>query len=233
MAFLDPAQARLVRRSINGPARIRGAAGTGKTVVGLDRRPRTSRAQPAAECCSRRTSAPCRRSSSRSSNASRPTWSVASAHGRPRVRVSSPAGTRHRVPRFWMRGPARVRRRADALRASSRLRSSRFSRSYWEDEISHVIKGRCLTRFDEYADTGSNQAQARAPAGDSPSSLGFVRGVGARSARATCARPEGHRPTRTRYGRPGAARSAAAQARSRVGRAGIRALLGVGSARLK
>jgi len=37
MAFLDPAQAKLVRRSFNGPARIRGAAGTGKTVVGLHR----------------------------------------------------------------------------------------------------------------------------------------------------------------------------------------------------
>lgn len=37
MAFLDPAQAKLVRRNFNGPARIRGAAGTGKTVVGLHR----------------------------------------------------------------------------------------------------------------------------------------------------------------------------------------------------
>ncbi len=37
MSFLHPDQARLVRRSFNGPARIRGAAGTGKTVVGLHR----------------------------------------------------------------------------------------------------------------------------------------------------------------------------------------------------
>lgn len=37
MAFLHPGQARLVRRSFNGPARIRGAAGTGKTVVALHR----------------------------------------------------------------------------------------------------------------------------------------------------------------------------------------------------
>lgn len=36
MAFLGPAQAKLVRRSFNGPARIRGAL-TGKTVVGLHR----------------------------------------------------------------------------------------------------------------------------------------------------------------------------------------------------
>lgn len=37
MAFLDPDQARLVRRSFGGPSRIRGAAGTGKTVVALHR----------------------------------------------------------------------------------------------------------------------------------------------------------------------------------------------------
>jgi len=37
MAFLDPEQARLVCRSFNGPSRIRGAAGTGKTVVALHR----------------------------------------------------------------------------------------------------------------------------------------------------------------------------------------------------
>jgi hypothetical protein len=37
MAFLHPSQARLVNRSFSGPSRIRGAAGTGKTVVGLHR----------------------------------------------------------------------------------------------------------------------------------------------------------------------------------------------------
>ena len=37
MTFLHPEQAKLVRRTLSGPARIRGAAGTGKTVVGLHR----------------------------------------------------------------------------------------------------------------------------------------------------------------------------------------------------
>lgn len=37
MTFLHPEQAKLIRRSWNGPARVRGAAGTGKTVVGLHR----------------------------------------------------------------------------------------------------------------------------------------------------------------------------------------------------
>lgn len=37
MAFLHPEQARIVRRTYTGPVRIRGAAGTGKTVVALHR----------------------------------------------------------------------------------------------------------------------------------------------------------------------------------------------------
>ncbi|QGF23466.1 nuclease-related domain-containing DEAD/DEAH box helicase [Raineyella fluvialis] len=37
MSFLHPQQAKLVRRTFQGPSRIRGAAGTGKTVVGLHR----------------------------------------------------------------------------------------------------------------------------------------------------------------------------------------------------
>lgn len=37
MAFPHPDQARLVRRACGGPARIRGAAGTGKTVLNLHR----------------------------------------------------------------------------------------------------------------------------------------------------------------------------------------------------
>ena len=35
--FLHPAQRRLVERDYNGPARIRGSAGTGKTIVALHR----------------------------------------------------------------------------------------------------------------------------------------------------------------------------------------------------
>jgi len=46
MAFLHPDQAKLVRRSFNGPSRIRGAAGTGKTVVGLHRAAYLARSKP-------------------------------------------------------------------------------------------------------------------------------------------------------------------------------------------
>jgi hypothetical protein len=40
----------------------------------------------------------------------------------------------------------------NAIGASSPLRAARFARPYWEDEIKHVIKGRGLTRFEQYAD---------------------------------------------------------------------------------
>jgi hypothetical protein len=43
MTFLSPEQARLACRSFSGPALIRGAAGTGKTVVGLHRAAQLSR----------------------------------------------------------------------------------------------------------------------------------------------------------------------------------------------
>ncbi|HEX4403067.1 MAG TPA: NERD domain-containing protein, partial [Galbitalea sp.] len=46
MAFLHPDQAKLARRSFNGPSRIRGAAGTGKTVVGLHRAAYLARNRP-------------------------------------------------------------------------------------------------------------------------------------------------------------------------------------------
>ena len=46
MSYLHPAQAKLVRRGFNGPSRIRGAAGTGKTVVGLHRAAYLARSRP-------------------------------------------------------------------------------------------------------------------------------------------------------------------------------------------
>lgn len=46
MAFLHPEQAKVVRRTFNGPSRIRGAAGTGKTVVGLHRAAHLARTRP-------------------------------------------------------------------------------------------------------------------------------------------------------------------------------------------
>jgi hypothetical protein len=46
MAFLHPDQIKVVRRSFSGPSRIRGSAGTGKTVVGLHRAAHIARMHP-------------------------------------------------------------------------------------------------------------------------------------------------------------------------------------------
>ncbi|UFU15256.1 AAA family ATPase [Curtobacterium sp. C1] len=151
MAFLDPAQAKLVGCSFNGPARIRGAAGTARPSSACTAPP-TSRAPPAAASCSRRTSRPSPPSSNRSSRASRPTWSVASTSWASMrspsacwtsagSRTAFPDGRRDAFDDAW-----------NAIRASSPLRSARFTRRDLEDEVKHVIKGRGLTRFEEYAD---------------------------------------------------------------------------------
>ncbi|MFS0730049.1 3'-5' exonuclease [Curtobacterium sp. 1P10AnD] len=152
MAFLDPTQAKLVRRNFNGPARIRGAAGTGKTVVGLHRAAYLARSTggrvlfttyigtlpKVLESLLERL-AP--------DMVGRVDFVGVHAFA---TRLLKERGIAFRVP-------GREARLAfdeawNAIRASSPLRSSRFSRSYWEDEIKHVIKGRGLTRFDEYAD---------------------------------------------------------------------------------
>ncbi|WP_416394491.1 MULTISPECIES: UvrD-helicase domain-containing protein [unclassified Curtobacterium] len=152
MAFLDPAQAKLVRCSFNGPARIRGAAGTGKTVVGLHRAAYLARSTggrvlfttyigtlpKVLESLLERL-AP--------DMVGRVDFMGVHAFA---TRLLKERGIAFRVP-------GREARLAfddawNAIRASSPLRSSRFSRSYWEDEIKHVIKGRGLTRFEQYAD---------------------------------------------------------------------------------
>lgn len=46
--FLHPSQRALVERAFNGPARVAGSAGTGKTIVALHRAVRLARANPAA-----------------------------------------------------------------------------------------------------------------------------------------------------------------------------------------
>ncbi|PZF39637.1 nuclease [Curtobacterium sp. MCLR17_051] len=193
MAFLDPAQATLVRRSFNGPARIRGAAGTGKTVVGLHRAAYLARATggrvPFTTYIStlpKVLESLLERLAPDMVGLHRAAYLARATGGRvlfttyistlPKVLESllerlapdmvgrvdfmgvHAFATRLLKERgIAFRAPGREAQLAfddawNAIRASSPLRSSRFSRSYWEDEISHVIKGRGLTRFDEYAD---------------------------------------------------------------------------------
>ncbi|MGG7308267.1 UvrD-helicase domain-containing protein [Curtobacterium sp. AB451] len=152
MAFLDPAQAKLVRRSFNGPARIRGAAGTGKTVVGLHRAAYLARSTGGRVLFTTYIGTLPRVLESLLERLAPDMVGRVDFVG---VHAFATRLLKERGIAF--RTPGREARLAfddawNAIRASSPLRSSRFSRSYWEDEIKHVIKGRGLTRFDQYAD---------------------------------------------------------------------------------
>ncbi|MBB4892352.1 hypothetical protein FHS39_001363 [Streptomyces olivoverticillatus] len=151
MTFLHPDQVALVRRNWAGPARISGPAGTGKTVVALHR---------AAHLAQRTTGR---------------ILYVTFANNLPRVqstflREMSPAVAdriEFRSLHSWSlkfleerRIPHRLHgdraRTAFNLAWSHRGRDSILSAlepapHYWQEEVDYVIKGRGITRFEEYA----------------------------------------------------------------------------------
>lgn len=151
MTFLHPDQLKLVSSSYNGPARVRGPAGTGKTVVGLHRAAYLAERSP------------------------RTVLFVTFVKTLPVVlgglcERMSPAARRnihftglHRLALDLIEGAgARVRidgRKAETAFNRAWLECGRDSvltklderPSYWREEVDHVIKGRCLTDFDEYA----------------------------------------------------------------------------------
>ncbi|WP_420364271.1 UvrD-helicase domain-containing protein [Curtobacterium sp. L3-7] len=152
MAFLDPAQAKLVRRNFNGPARIRGAAGTGKTVVGLHRAAYLARASGGRVLFTTyiRTLPAVLRSL-----LERLAPDMVDRVDFVNVHAFASQLLKERGVVFRIDGLEAQRAFFDAwnvIGASSPLRAPRFTRRYWEEEIGHVIKGRGLTRFDEYAD---------------------------------------------------------------------------------
>ncbi|AZM56274.1 NERD nuclease [Streptomyces sp. WAC 01529] len=151
MTFLHPDQVALVRRNWSGPARISGPAGTGKTVVGLHR----------AAHLARRTSGRI--------------LYVTFANNLPRVqgtflKTMSP-GVADRVDfrslhswaqEFLQERGVQVRLHGDKAETAFSLawkhvgRDSRLAEidpapGYWREEIDHVIKGRGITAFEEYA----------------------------------------------------------------------------------
>lgn len=151
MSFLHPTQARLVRRSFNGPARIRGAAGTGKTVVALHRAAYLARSRPGQILVTTyvRTLPDVLRSTlERMAPDTTGRVDFLGVHefasrllDERGVRVRLDAkGIDHAFATAWNDTGVR-----GVLGASSR------QSSYWKDEIAHVIKGRGLTSFEQYA----------------------------------------------------------------------------------
>ncbi|HEU0132214.1 MAG TPA: UvrD-helicase domain-containing protein [Mycobacteriales bacterium] len=152
MTWLHPDQARLVARSWNGPSRITGPAGTGKTVVGLHRVAYLARTRPGrllwvsyVKTLSRTMRACYERMAPDTLERVDFTNLHAWAHGLLRdrgvaVRVD-PAAARAAFDGAWERVGER-----------GALRNVDQSRTYWREEIDRVVKGRGLTAFAQYRD---------------------------------------------------------------------------------
>ncbi|MCU1439596.1 MAG: nuclease [Rhodoglobus sp.] len=152
MSFLHPDQAKLVRRSFTGPSRIRGAAGTGKTVVGLHRAAYLARSRPGRVLVTTYVK-------------SLPAVLSTLLHRMaPEVAdrvdfVSAHAFARRLLVERGIRIDLDTKKVDAAFAAAWRevglpgiLGKLDQSTHYWKDEINHVIKGRGITSFEPYAD---------------------------------------------------------------------------------
>lgn len=152
MTFLPPGQLRLVSSSYGGPSRVRGAAGTGKTVVGLHRAVYLAERSPrrilfvtfvktlpvvlAALC-------------ERMAPTARANIEFTGLH-RLALSILEHAGTRGRID--GSRINRAFREAWTAKGEHSRLTRLDERPGYWKEEIDYVIKGRGLTDFESYAD---------------------------------------------------------------------------------
>ncbi|MCU1550118.1 MAG: helicase UvrD [Glaciihabitans sp.] len=152
MSFLDPEQARLARRSFNGPARIRGAAGTGKTVVGLHRAAYLARSGPGIVLVTSFVSTlPAVQASlmDRLAPDIRGRIEFVGTHAFAK-RLLSDRGIRCNLqPAIADAEFDTVWRLIGKPGALGRLEPKP---TYWEDEIEHVIKGRGITTFEQYVE---------------------------------------------------------------------------------
>jgi hypothetical protein len=152
MAFLHPDQAKLARRSFNGPSRIRGAAGTGKTVVGLHRAAYLARNQEGKVLVT---------------TLVRTLPVVLSSL---MARMAPDVADRVEFVGIHAFASALLHDRGIPVHLSDRAANYAFDAAweqvgrhgilgeidpnphYWKEEVLSVIKGRGLTRFDQYAE---------------------------------------------------------------------------------
>ena len=154
MTFLHPSQAALVRRTFNGPARIRGGAGTGKTVVGLHRAAYLARVHPHGRILFttfvRTLPAVMSNLLKRMAPEVADRVDFVHVHGfatrllRDRgipVKIDSRRATQL-LDQAW-----------NGLELEERARLARQRPfAYWQEEVESVIKGRGFVTFDQYAD---------------------------------------------------------------------------------
>jgi superfamily I DNA/RNA helicase len=152
MTFLDPAQTRLAQRSFNGPARISGATGTGKTCVGLYRAAHLARTRPGIVLYTThlRTLPWVLRQSLR-----RMAPDVADRVEFAHVRALASRVLRERGMRMNVdlsQAEAAMDKAWYDVGAPGLLGETGLDRGYWREEIDYVIKGRGITTFAEYAE---------------------------------------------------------------------------------
>ncbi len=150
MAFLHPDQARVVRRSFRGPSRIRGAAGTGKTVVGLHRAAYLARSAPGRVLVTTfvRTLPDVLRSlMERLAPDVAGRVDFVHVHGFAK-QVLVDRGVRYRIdPRSVDRAWRAAWQSTGRNRVLGRLDPDE---RYWRDEVENVIKGRGLVALSQY-----------------------------------------------------------------------------------
>lgn len=152
MTYLHPEQLKLVSTSWSGPARVRGPAGTGKTVVGLHRAAYLAERNPKkvlfvtfvktlpvvlAGLCERMS--PTARANIDFTGLHRLAIGLVEAAGGT-VRIDS-----RKIDTAFAGAWAAIGRNSILTRLDERW-------SYWKEEIDYVIKGRGLTDFDEYSE---------------------------------------------------------------------------------
>src|SRR5665648_343356 len=152
MSFLHPSQAKLVRRSFNGPSRIRGPAGTGKTVVGLHRAAYLARTRPGRVLVAtfvKTLPDVLRHMLTRMAPDVVDRVEFTGVH-RFALRLLQDRGVTMHLDHA--RADAAFDRAWEKVGLTSRLGASSRKGDYWRDEIAYVIKGRGITQFEQYAD---------------------------------------------------------------------------------
>lgn len=154
MTFLHPTQAALVRRTFNGPARIRGGAGTGKTVVGLHRAAYLARMHPRGRILFttfvRTLPAVMANLLAKMAPDAAGRVDFVHVHGFA-TNILRERGIRTKIE---SRRATQILDQAwNSLTIEQRARLSRQRPfEYWQEEVESVIKGRGFTIFEQYAD---------------------------------------------------------------------------------
>lgn len=152
MSFLHPQQAKLVRRSFPGPCRLRGPAGTGKTVVGLHRAAYLARTRPGKILV---TSFVKTLPGVLHELLNRLAPEVADRVEFTGVHAFATRLLRQRGVEFKIDAQLAeiaFKKAWQQVGHGSNLDTGRQGERYWQEEIQSVIKGRGITQYSAYAD---------------------------------------------------------------------------------